>query len=1056
MPYKIAVCLSRRVVALRLHVTIVLAFITSLSANAQTTHLSVDNGLSENSVNCIYQDRQGFMWFGTRGGLNKYDGYSIQRFVHDSRNNSSLSSNYITSILQPHSELPENERRTILWIGTDNGGLNKFDTHTGKCKRFLSDSTDATTLSDNGIKFIFEDSRGTIWIGTVHGLNRLNRESQAFTRYPFPFHKEPCNNYDNFHAVCEDAEGNLWFATQFGLNKLEPGSQLLKRFLIAPADSTQHGENDLVSVCVMPGDATRKVWVVTNTGRVEIFDAKKESFETFSRLPVSTPSRFTWGPVSSMYLDDGKILWSGFADGSVIRLDVHTAEFTRLTFEPKMVHPVRTILRDRSGLLWIGSGGDGVNIVQQQDIHFSLYKHSRSRSILPGDDAVWSLLQASDGRIWVGTDNGMCILDEAKKEFADYIPPKREYPVRAIVERDSSLWLGVLDHGLARLNIRTRVVTTLKNPSILPNGDEDNLVYALYEDTNNILWIGTNVGGLTALDPSTNRFQRFPTIHEAVHPNWWVLAIHEDARYFWLGTWSDGLLRFDKRSYEMRYTFDYGKTPQLSESRVLCVTPDPLDTNILWLGTYGGGLNRYDKSSGMFTSFTQHNGLPDNTVYSVLADEFTNLWLGTNNGLCRFDTRTHAVRNFTVADGLQSNEFNVGPALRTRDGRMFFGGHKGLNSFRPVDNINRTPPSVVITGIKKFGVRVDFDEQLSVMNAIPLSHSDNSIAFEFVALHFKDPVRNQYAAMLEGYDQSWQSLGAQREALYTDLPPGEYTFKVKAANTEGVWSEPTSLAVIIAPPFWKAWWFLAGVPMSLAFFVLVARFNRVRRDREQHRRILANVHDKGGAILSTLKVQTEAARQDLRTNSPIAEKTLEDVTKLIDELALGVRQSTWLQDPTLSSLQDLALHLASFGGKLFDRADIAFSLAPLPEASEHLRLSMRWREELLCIFQEAMNNAARHAKGCTNVVLTFTREGRRLSASLIDDGVGFNRESLLRINGLQNMEWRVALLKGSLAVGSVDGRGTRIELTARLPLWVVVSTQLRTIYSLRQPRNTPL
>ncbi len=1047
MPNKRVVCLSRRVDILCCCVAIVLAFITPHSANAQTTHLSVDNGLSENSVNCILQDRQGFMWFGTRGGLNKYDGYSVQKFVHDSQNNTSLSSNYITSILQPRNELPENERRTILWIGTDNGGLNRFDTHTGTCKRFQADSADATTLSDNGVKFIFEDSRGTIWVGTVHGLNRFNADSQTFTRFPISFHQKPCRNEDNFHAACEDDKGNLWFATQFGLNKLEPGSLLLKRFLVAPTDSTQHGENDIVSVSVMPGDASRKVWVVTNTERVEIFDATKESFETFTRLPVGTLSRFTWGPVSSMYLDEGRFLWFGFADGSIMKLDVRTTELTRLMFEPKTVHPVRAIFRDRSGLLWIGSGGDGINVVQQQDISFALYKHSRSRSILLGDDAVWSLHQARDGRIWVGTDNGVCILDEVKKEFADYIPARREYPVRAILEGDSSLWLGVLDHGLARLDIRTRVVNIIKNSGILPNGEEDNLVYALHEDTNRGLWIGTNVGGLTKFDPTANRFRRFPTIHEAEHPNWWVLAIHEDARYLWLGTWADGLLRFDKTSSEMRYTFEHGKPPELSESRVLCVTPDQLDTNILWLGTYGGGLNRYDKSRGTFTAFTQHNGLPDNTVYSILADEFGSLWLGTNNGLCRFDSRTHAVRNYTVADGLQSNEFNLGAALKARDGRMFFGGHKGLNSFRPDDNINRAPPSVVITGFKKFGSHVDFDEPLSALKTIPLSHSDNSIAFEFVALHFKDPARNQHASMLEGYDQSWQSLGAQREANYTDLPPGEYTFKVKAANSDGVWSEATaSIGVIISPPFWRAWWFLAGVPITLGFVVLAARLYNVRRDREQHRRILANVHDKGGAILSTLKVQTEAARQDLRTNSHTAEKTLEDVTKLIDELALGVRQSTWLQDPSLSSLQDLALHLATFGGKLFDHADIAFFLAPLPDASEHLRLNMRWREEILCIFQEAMNNAVRHAKGCTNVVLTFTREGRMLSASLVDDGAGFSKENLTRINGLENMRRRAALLNGSLRVESANGRGTRVALTAKLPLRVVVSMWLRTVY----------
>ncbi|MBX2990998.1 MAG: hypothetical protein KF749_07500 [Bacteroidetes bacterium] len=1022
-----------------------LSLFAHTSARGQITYLTVDQGLSENNVHCIYQDRRGFMWFGTRSGLNKYDGYSIQKFVSDPQNKKTLSSSYVTAILQPSFE-PDH----VLWVGTDNGGLNRLNTHTGECERWRADWYNPGALSDNGVISFFEDSRGTVWVGTEHGLNRFNAENQTFTRF-FPVPHQPrlalCDRSDNVRAICEDNEGNIWLATEVGLTMLSANASVLKRFLVDSSDTRENGHNSLISLSSSNPVFPNIVYAATITGRVVVFDTKLERFRTFTQLPVPPPSQFAGGPVLKMYPEGDSILLFGFSDGSVARLDIGTKKLTPVEPQPKITRKIETLFADRSGMLWIGSGGDGVRTVRRQHEQFLLYKHSSSRQLLRGDHSVWSLSEGKDGRIWVGTDNGVCVLDEEKKEFRDYTPPLKEFPVRAIVEHESFLWLGTLSGGVMQVDMQTRKISHPVIPPKLPNGGDDKNVYTLHGDGGKTLWVGSNQGGLASIDLATGKFRRFPSSGLRNDPNWWVLSICDDGRSLWLGTWNDGLLRFDKQTHELQHTFEEGKYPVLPETRVICVASDPFDTNILWLGTYGAGLKRFDKTRGLYTHYMERDGLPDNTIYGILADDFGNLWLSTNNGLCRFNPTTGFVRTYTVADGLQSNQFNLGATLKLKDGRMFFGGPQGLNSFRPAENMNPVSPDVLITGFKKFGKRVDFRVPISSLEKVSLSHSDNTITFDFVGLHFQDPARNRYSCMLEGHDTTWNVLNSQREMTYTDLQPGEYAFKVKAANRDGVWStNPATLFVTISPPFWVAWWFLTGVPFVLGIVAITSLWRRRKRDKELHRRILANVHDRGGAILSTLKVQTEAARQDLKNGSATAERTLEDVTKLIDELSLGVRQATWLQDPTLSSLRDLALHLAGFGGKLFDHLDIAFSLAALPEESENIRLNMRWRENLLCIFQEAMNNVARHARGCTNVVLTFTLEGRLLVASLADDGPGFSKENLTRINGLDNMQRRAALLRGGLTVEPANGIGTRVTLTAKLPLRVVVSMRMRGVY----------
>jgi signal transduction histidine kinase len=459
-------------------------------------------------------------------------------------------------------------------------------------------------------------------------------------------------------------------------------------------------------------------------------------------------------------------------------------------------------------------------------------------------------------------------------------------------------------------------------------------------------------------------------------------------------------------------------------------------------------LLRFDTSTKEFDVVDENDGLPSNTIYGILEDRFGTLWLSTNSGIVRFDPETCAMTRLDVKYGLQGNEFNLGAYCETSNGELLFGGDYGIDGIMPLQDINRKPPFLRLVSFQTFGAEMKFEQPITMVQEIELPHDRNQLSFEFVGVHLVNPKQNQYAYMLEGHDHMWNLIGTRREASFAYVPPGDYRFMVKAANSDGVWSEPLVVRVHIALPFWRAWWFyalvvaLAGGSAYGAYRFKVRQavqraveLERVRREVEERarQRLQKSVHDQIAGHAAKAARELHDLEQDLHNRRSQAGTSVGDIRESINMLINQLCNLNWQVDPTKDSLFDLLAQLQQYAENLFCKTEIRFTLMGVHEDFMHVKLPMEWREELLLLFEEAINNVVKHAPNCTIARMTTTLVERVLELCLNDDGEGFDEEKCKRKNGLLHMRERAAALGGELLVTSSKGIGTRVCFRAKLP-----------------------
>jgi PAS domain S-box-containing protein len=821
---------------------------TPVHAQASTprfTHLTSEQGLSNDVVRCILQDSQGFMWFGTLDGLNKYDGYTFTVYRHRRSDPDSLSDNTVTALYEDRTgtlwigtamgldslaggavrftHYPAvaeqigaiyEDATGILWIGTEGSGLFRYDRAAGQFIQYTHDPVDPHSLSDDDVIAIYEDRSGMLWVGAAYGgLNAFDRATEQFTRY----HHDPANlhslSYDRVKTIYEDRSGVLWVGTGSdyevevgGLNALDRTTGQFTRYLHDPQDRYSLSNNHARSIYE---DRTGTLWIGTDNG-LNVFDRTTHTFVNYHHDPLN-PHSLSDSPITAICEDRTGTLWFG-TDGEGLNKYARLKEkFGR--YQPDPLDPnslsgavIGALCEDHTGLLWIGIHGGGLDSLDRTTGQFTHYSHDPDDPHSLGHDHVKALYEDHEGVLWVGTNQGLDRLDRATGQFIHYVHDPDD-------------------------------------PSSLGPG----AVKAILEDHTGALWIATEEPGtINRFDRATETFT--PYEHNSANPDsfintYGVRAVYEDrAGDLWLGTYT-GLVHFDRDTETFtQYRPDPENPHSLSHNFVWSIYEDP--AGILWIAT-DEGLNRFDRATGQFAVYTMEDGLANDNVMGMLADEQGNLWLGTSGGgLSRFDPRTETFRNYDVSDGLASNEMMLGACHRSKSGEMFFGTLNGFNAFYPADvKDNPHIPSIVLTAFRKFDEVVEFDAPLSDVEEITLSYKDNFFAFEFAALDYTDPARNQYAYQLEGFDEGWIYCGTRRYASYTNLPPGEYTFRVKGTNNDGVWNETgRTVGITITPPFWQTWWFrtlAAAIVLGVASAVVGARMRYIAVLRESEERFRA-------------------------------------------------------------------------------------------------------------------------------------------------------------------------------------------------------------------------
>ncbi len=863
-------------------------------------HISLEQGLSQSVVTCILQDRKGFMWFGTYDGLNKFDGYDFVVYKHDLQNPNSLSDNTIQALFEdsagmlwigtreglcrfdpryekitryhhdpdnPHSlshntvtaicETRDGEA-TALWVGTQGGGLNRFDHESQRFIRYQRDANNPASLSSNQVRSLhvsYQNNATTLWIATLNGLNRLvlSNESRgensevAFIRYRHDPNNLQSLSDNRVWSIAEEANGILWLATfGGGLNRFDPTTQTFTRYLHNPSNPASLSNNTVRPILISQRDST--VWIGTSGG-LEKFDAQTQHF-IHHQHDETNPGSLSNDDVWSLYEDKSGALWIGTYGGGLNKFSPARHKFIHVRHDPvnpkslghNMVMAIHEAREGDKTSLWIGTGGGGLYQYDASREAFIPHRHNPANPASLSSNGVAAIYQDHQGALWVGTGVGLNKMLPGQKRFKRYL-------------RDPANPNSLSENGISAI-AETR------------HGDKS------------FLWIGTGSAGLNRFDPKTERFQRFRhnPADSASLSNDRIYALYVEptangsSRSLWIGT-DDGLnqLVLDEAALStngaslapvrfLRYQQKFPNPKGLSNNRVFAIYSDPDSINqSLWVGTWGGGLNRLNRATGEFTYFTEKDGLPNNVIYGILGDDDGHLWLSTNNGLSKFNPATGIFRNYDVDDGLQSKEFNQGAYFKSRNGEMFFGGINGFNRFYPrrVRDNPYTPP-IVLTAFEKFDRLVPLEKAISSSDKITLTYRDSFFSFAFAALDYTNPRKNQYAYKLEGFDEDWIYCGTRRYASYTNLDGGEYLFRVKGSNHDGVWNEEgASIKIVVTPPFWKTWWFLslAGLAVLGLAYGSYRRKLEARLEKERIVNELKAAHEMQMGLMPTAAPQ---------------------------------------------------------------------------------------------------------------------------------------------------------------------------------------------------------
>ncbi|MCP4601154.1 MAG: response regulator [Proteobacteria bacterium] len=866
--------------------------------NIHFEQISLEQGLTQNTVNSILQDNQGFMWFATQDGLNKYDGYKFTIYRHDPNDSTSLSNNYIWSILE--------DEEDNLWIGTRGGGLDKFDKKTGVFTRHIHQADNPKSLSNNSVRSIYQDSGGNLWIGTTGGgLNKFDKNSGEFTRYSSETNNPKTLSHNSVNSISEDSGGNLWIGTDNGLNKLDPKAGTFTRYFNQIENPRSLSNNIIKAVFE---DSKGNLWIGT-IGGLNKFEKKTEDFTLYLNQtdnPKSLSNNYVW----SIFEDSGGDLWIGTVGGGLNKLDRKKETFTRYVSQagnPKALcdNTIYSIIEDDGGNLWIGTLSGGISKFNRKAGSFPIYLNKADNPQSFSQNSIHSILEDSKGNMWIGSyGSGLVEFDRNSGDISLY-KNQAENPqslsqnyVRSILEgSDGYLWIGTFG-GLNRFDLREKTFTRYLNQPGNPKSLSDNHIITILEDSRGNLWIGTYSGGLNNFDRETETFTRY--LNQADNPKSLshnsIYSIIEDSKGdLWVGT-TGGLNKFNRKEKSFtRYLHQDDNPKSLSHNCLNSVVED--SEGNLWIGT-DGGLNRFDRKSETFIYYRVENGLPNDVIYGILEDKKGYLWLSTNKGLSKFNPKTETFTNYDKNDGLQSDEFNAGAYYKDRSGKMYFGGIDGFNAFYP-DGIqdNKYIPPVVITDFLLFNKSVNLaktatksdsfqlEKHINLTKEIILNYTDYIFAFEFSVLNYRQSEKNQFAYKLEGFDEDWVETDyALRRATYTDLPHGEYIFRVKGSNDDGYWNEKgTNIRITILPPPWRTWWaysLYALLALSIVSWFVRAMLLRARRlvaDRVQQ---FKEKQKKAEEFAKILEIKVEDRTRELKD----VNEELKDVNKELKDV----------------------------------------------------------------------------------------------------------------------------------------------------------------------------
>ncbi|MBB2149459.1 hybrid sensor histidine kinase/response regulator transcription factor [Pedobacter gandavensis] len=1035
----------------------------SMAQELNFNHLKTENGLSQNSIFAITQDERGFMWFGSRFGLNRYDGNQFQLYKSNANDSSTLSDDYITAL---HSD-----SKKVFWIGTANG-LNRFDPKKNTFERIYLDGN-KHNKQYAPVNAIYEDRKGNLWVAGRTGLYLLtNRNRNNFTpTYQLGLESAVANS--EVLSIFEDHQGYLWIGTNSGLIKLSFNGRLkqLASFNHDPGNDNSLSDN---SVTAITEDPQHHLWVATENAGINLFQPVSNTFSRFSH-------------------EDGN--------------------------KNSLVHnSVRRMSINQAGKLCIGTQ-EGLSILDPISKKFKTYQHLKSVSRSLNQNSIYSIYEDGNGSLWIGTYYGGVNVSMAHDtdfktiQYNEQLAGISHNVVSSIIaDKNDNLWIGTEGGGLNYLDLRTQRFTNYKLKASDPGSLGSDLVKVIYKDRGGDIWVGTHGGGLNLFDPHTRTFKRFFINGDNIKvTRSELVALLEDHKgAFWTGS-QTGIRIFTKASGQLkpypelpvlrsiqnnnikvlfedskqniwiastkglfllsknRQQLQSFKLPQGSNSvnnnanYINCIQEDAKGN--IWVGLYYGGLSKYDGEKKRFIkTYTTADGLPNNNVVGILEDVDQLLWISTSNGLARFNPKSQVFLTYTTSDGLAGDEFNYNSFFKAKNGDLYFGGYNGLSYFSPKEiEKNSFHAPLVFTGLKLFNepVRINADngllkQDISFTDQLTFPYQQNIFTIEFALLNYIKSNKNKYAYRLEGVNGEWIESTVPA-ATYTNLAAGNYTLWVKGANNDGIWSKPVPMKIKILPPLWKSWW-AYGIYVIIFGMMLffITRFFYLRglllKDEELHQiklNFFTNISHEIRTHLTLIMAPIEKLLEGQQGDSSLKQQ-LDKVKNNADRLLKLVNE---LMDFRKAETKNLKLKVTAHDfipfikeiyssfEELSAKKNIDFSVKyeGLPILDQSSIILYFDQEQLEKVFFNLLSNAFKFTPEGGRIGIDIKNTPKALKISVSDTGRGIAPKYLEQLfenyfqvedHHIQNTGYGiglalskhiVALHKGNLEVSSLPG-----------------------------------
>ncbi len=779
--------------------------------------IGTKEGLSDPNVMCITQDSRGFIWAGTRYGLNRYDGHQFKVFYNDVNDPESISHDYIRDIFE--------DSKQNLWIATSGGGFNKFDRKKNNFTHYLNQPDNPNSVSGNVVYKIIEDRSGNLWIATNEGLNLFNEKTNHFVRFLNDKTNSNTISDSDVTTVFEDSHNNIWAGTKKGgLNCFVKKDST---FIHYQADSTDTGAISGNSISAIFEDSKHRLWIGTTGDGLNLFEPESGNFRKFKH--TSSINSLSNNFILCIAEDSETNLWIGTENGGISLFNYELQKFSTYVYDEiddssLSTNSVHSITKDNVGNMWVGLFAVGMNLHNKGSESFNHFKHTSSKNSL-SNNLVLSICEDSNENLWIGTDGGG--LDRTDLKTGESYHYKNnpgqnsiagDYVLALAEDGENNMWIGTWGNGLSMYNRKTKKFSNFKYNENNIKGISGNNIYAITIAINGKIWIGAYGSGLDLYDKQTNQFFHFKYNKDdprSISSNNVYTILEDKSGNIWCGTAEGGInlfepktksfIRFNKENANLISNTVY----HLFESR----------SGIIYACTSGGGLNYYDQSTHRFIPIVSYYKFASEYIYAGVEDQKGNIWVSTNRGISKYDPKTKAIINYSLEDGLQGDDFKPHSVFGAKSGMLYFGGNNGYNSFFPDKILEKSySPPIVLTDFQLFSKSVPIaqnekdpsplKQDISETKSLRLSYNQSVITFRFASLDFSSPSKKVYSFMLEGFDKDWNIVGSENSATYTNLNHGEYTFKVKSQNWSGEWSSQIlTLNLTIVPPFWLTWWF---------------------------------------------------------------------------------------------------------------------------------------------------------------------------------------------------------------------------------------------------------